>query len=731
MRTFLLLTFFLFETAFATGLSQKGLNQNRIVLKKTGVQINIDGIIDPIWNTADSVDIHFQKEPFYGQEPSKRTIAKVLSTEDAIYCLIVAYDNTGTIQVNSGTLDQYEGDLVSIMMDTYNDKRTAYRFCVTAAGVKSDCRMIDDGRNRDYNWDGVWFSDSKVYDWGYVVEMKIPYRSISYTKDTSEWGVDFDRWIPTSKEDLYWNRYERSEGLRISKFGRMIFDQVHPETSSMNFEIYPVGLTNMTLLDNGKYKVKPDAGLDIFYNPSPSLTFQMTANPDFAQIEADPYSFNISRYESHFDEKRPFFTQGNEIFMASGKQSGTGFYQPLELFYSRRIGKKLPDGSEAPLLAGTKAFGRIGDWEYGGFLAVSGDKEYTYDNKLQKEEAGYFGTARVKKQILGNSTLGMLLVNKSTKSGNSGVIDVDGALRESDWQLSYQFARSFKNGSGDYAMSSAFMLQRDTWLLYTRGRFIGENFDISDVGYVPWKGTGQFTALGGPVFYFDEGIAKSTLIYFGGSLDYEKVDAFTDKTATIGWNVQLRSNWGFELSCTYGKKKDQNIYYNSSEYNLSSWYNISPDWSANLSAGIEKTYNFSRDHLAKYMYVSNSLEWKATKNLNLGYDYNMWVEKKLSGELEEITYNSRPFVSVIPVNNLTLRLYVDNVYEASTEHLKSLIVGFLFSYNFLPKSWIYFAYNESQSRLPLLDETGQELPVYKMKVTDRASVFKIKYLYYF
>ncbi|HEX2961221.1 MAG TPA: DUF5916 domain-containing protein [Ignavibacteriales bacterium] len=726
MRTFLLLTFIFFETAFATGLSQ-----NRIVLKKTDMQINIDGVIDPAWNTADSAEIHFQKEPFYGQEPSKKTIAKVLSTEDAIYCLIVAYDNTGSIQVNSGTQDQYEGDLVSIMLDTYNDKRTAYRFCVTAAGVRSDCRMIDDGRNRDYNWDGVWFSDSKVYDWGYVVEMKIPYRSISYTKGSSEWGVDFDRWIPTSKEDLYWNRYERSEGLRISKFGRMIFDQVHPESSAMNFEIYPVGLTNMTMQENGKYKVKPDAGLDIFYNPSPSLTFQLTANPDFAQIEADPYSFNISRYESHFDEKRPFFTQGNEIFMASGKERNSGFYQPLELFYSRRIGRKLPDGGEVPILAGTKAFGRVGDWEYGGFLAMSGDKEYTEDSELHKEEPGYFGAARVKKQILGNSTLGMLLVNKSTKDGNSGVVDVDGAFRESDWQLSYQFARSFKNGSGDYATSAGFMLMKETWLLFTRGRYIGENFDISDVGYVPWKGTGQITTITGPVIYFDEGFAKSTLIYLGGALEYEKVDSYTDRTVIMGWNLQMRSNWGFEFTGVYGQRKDEGINYTSKELSLSSWYDISPSWSANLQAGISKTYNFSRDYLATYMYINNSLEWKATKNLNLGYDYNMWIENKPSGDLEDITYNTRPFVSVIPVNNLTLRLYVDNVYLKSSDRLESLIAGFLFSYNFLPKSWIYFAYNESQSRLPLLDEMGQELPVYKMKVTDRASVFKIKYLYYF
>ena len=131
----------------------------------------------------------------------------------------------------------------------------------------------------------------------------------------------------------------------------------------MNLEVYPVGLAKAVYEGNNEYKVTANAGLDIFYNPSPKLTLQFTANPDFAQIEADPFSFNISRYESYFSERRPFFTEGNEIFMPSGRDRSSGFYRPIELFYSRRIGKLLPDGSEVPLIVGTKAFGRLDNWE--------------------------------------------------------------------------------------------------------------------------------------------------------------------------------------------------------------------------------------------------------------------------------------------------------------------------------------------------------------------------------
>ena len=194
-----------------------------------------------------------------------------------------------------------------------------------------------------------------------------------------------------------------------------------------------------------------DAGIDIFYNPSPKLTFQFTANPDFAQIEADPHEFNISRYESYFSERRPFFTEGNEIFMASGRQRNTGFYRPLELFYSRRIGKKLPDGSEVPLLAGTKAFGRINQWEYGGFMALTGETDYVNDEgENQTEEQAYLG--------------------------------------------------------------------------------------------------------------------------------YAKEDDFIDRGIILGYNMQFRNQWGFEINYDGGDSRDLDVRYTSHNVNLNSWFSISPKW---------------------------------------------------------------------------------------------------------------------------------------------------------
>ena len=690
----------------------------------------LDGIVDQSWSQADSVTDFFQLEPYYDKEPDRKTTAKVLTTEKALYCLMVCLDERKNIQRNTGTLDQASGDVVSIMLDTFGDQRTAYKFAVSASGARADCRLLDDARNRDYNWDGVWFSAARIHDWGFVIEMQIPYRSIQYDERLTEWGLDFDRWIPTLSEDIYWSRYEQNEGQRISKFGKLVFENFRPTVKGLNLEIYPVGIAKLKYLHDSDYDFSPSAGVDVFYNPSQRLTLQLTANPDFAQIEADPFEFNISRYETYFSERRPFFTEGNEVFMPSGAESGSGFYQPMELFYSRRIGRKLPDGSEVPLLMGTRAFGRLGEWEYGGFVAATDEKDYVVEGERLTEAQALFSSVRLKRQILGNSSVGLLYVGKNTSDTNNGVIDVDGAFRAADWQLAYQVARSYRDSEGDFAESSCLKITKEKWLAAVRSRYVGEDFDVTGVGYVPWKGTTELTAIGGPRWYFDKGPVRQTLIYFGGILNNEKVDDFTDKIGAIGLNMHFRKGWGFEVSTSVGRSKDVGKEFDSFDVNLSSWFSISPKWDGSLTGGYSRTYNFYRDYLAFYTWSESEVDWHVLDMLELGTSLSVFVEGNPEGDVEDVTFNSRPYVSVTPFNDLNVRAYLDNVFVRSTEKFQRVIGGLLFSYNFRPKSWIYLAVNEVRDRSDEFDAFGS-LMHNRMHVTDRACVLKIKYLFYF
>ncbi|MBN2366442.1 MAG: hydrolase [Calditrichaeota bacterium] len=701
-----------------------------LILRRVSQKIALDGIAEAVWQSADSSSGFTQMQPYYGQPSSFKTIVKILSTDNALYCLMICHEPQDMIQQNKGSLDNVTGDIVSIMLDTFGNERTGYRFAVSATGVRSDCRMLDDGRNFDYSWDGIWFAASKIYEWGFIIEIRIPYKSIQFNSSLESWGLDFDRWIPAKTEDTYWCNYEESEGLRISKFGQLKFTEFRPQTTGLNLEIYPVGLLRSNYLRKNRYNLDPDAGLDILYNPSYKLNFQLTANPDFAQIEADPYEFNISRYESYFDERRPFFTEGSEIFKASGKQRNTGFYSPLELFYSRRIGKILPDGQQVPLFFGTKAFGRLKTWEYGGFVALTGERKYFDEEQARTEEKALFVSARIKKQILNNSSIGLLLVGKHTRNNNNGVLDIDGAFRTAKWQLAYQLARSYTGSTGDYGGSAGFTSFGENWLTLVRGRYIGANFEVNQVGFVPWKGTAELVAITGPRWYFKKGKIRQILFYAGPTLYYEKIDKFTDRGMAAGFNMQFRNNWGYEINMSVADSREEDIRFNYYDVSLSSWFNVSPKWEGSLYTGYARTYNFDRDFLAYYNWSSGEIGWYAFKTLKLGTSLGLFFEGNPSGAVEDITLNSRPFLSATPVNNLNVRIYIDNLFYHSTDHMEQMIFGFLFSYNFSPKSWIYFAINEVRDRSERLNEFGNPLPS-RLHVTDRVSVLKVKYLHYF
>ncbi|HXG01032.1 MAG TPA: DUF5916 domain-containing protein, partial [Bacteroidota bacterium] len=555
-----------------------------------------------------------------------------------------------------------------------------------------------------------------------------PYKSIKYNPDLKAWGLDFDRWRPSNAEDLYWCEYEQNEGQRVSKFGLLVFDGFRPSETSLNLEVYPVGISKAQYVRPGIYDVDPDAGLDVFYNPSQALTYQLTVNPDFAQIEADPFAFNISRYETYFNERRPFFTEGNEIFIPSGRERNSGFYRPLELFYSRRIGKVLPDGSTVPVNLGTKAFGRIGGWEYGGFLAFTGERTYAEDTVRAAEPRALFGSARIKKQILENSSIGVLVVTKKAGSNVRGVIDIDGVFRSSTWQLAYQLARSIDNSSGSFAGSAGFTYFGSDLMSLTRLRAIDRDFDVQQVGFVPWKGTLEFVSIAGPRWYFKEGAVSSIILYGGPALYYEDADAYTDHSAVLGFNMQFRSNWGYEINVSAGRSRDAGVGYTSYEATFSSWFGISPRWNGSLWGGYSRTYNFAREYMAFYSWMGFDVEWKVLSGLDIGTSYNMWIEGNPGGSIEDITYNARPFLSLTPFNDLNLRLYVDNVYVRSSDRLQRVIFGFLFSYNFLPKSWLYLAINEMHDRSEQPKGGGTVLPD-RLHVADRAAVLKVKYLY--
>jgi hypothetical protein len=218
-------------------------------------------------------------------------------------------------------------------------------------------------------------------------------------------------------------------------------------------------------------------------------------------------------------------------------------------------------------------------------------------------------------------------------------------------------------------------------------------------------------------------------LYSGFSVNYEDADLFADWVGVLGFNMNFRSNCGGEISVDMGRSRDLSVEYTSWEVNLSSWFQITPRWSADFSANAGRSYNFQRNYLARYGYGQGDLEWKPASFLTVGTSLGAFIEGNPEGSIEEITYNARPYVSLTPMNDLNIRLYVDNTYLRSSQQLEQVLYGLLISYNFLPKSWVYLAVNDVEERREVLGMAG-EIVARRLETASRAAVTKIKYLYY-
>ena len=176
--------------------------------------------------------------------------------------------------------------------------------------------------------------------------------------------------------------------------------------------------------------------------------------------------------------------------------------------------------------------------------------------------------------------------------------------------------------------------------------------------------------------------------------------------------------------------RDEDKEFTSYEISLSTWFHTSPLWEANVWGAWSRTYNFNRDWLAFYAHAGSWLGVHVSDEVLLNLNLGMFVEGNPDNEVEDITWNARPAVTWNPWNDVSLRLYVDNLFVRSADRMERIIAGFLFSWNFLPKSWIYFAINDVRDRSEEYDGMGSLLPA-RMHVVGQAAVLKVKYLYYF
>ena len=327
----------------------------------------IDGWLnDEAWEAVPWEGGFQMHEPYDDRTPTQETRFKVIFDRDHIYVGIRAFDTAPDSIISRLTRrDEIDGDMVAFLFDSYHDLQTAFVFLVSVAGSKADFYMSDDGGSEDETWDAIWWASTRIDDQGWTAEIKVPFTQLRIEKSSGGvWGCQVAREIYRSSETDFWQPISREAPGFIHLMGQIDgLENIDPKKQA---EIAPYLVTGSEWFEKEPenpyredgYKRILNGGIDAKIGITNNFTLDLTVNPDFGQVEADPSEVNLTAFETFYEEKRPFFIEGKNIFDYSLGMGGRN-----NLFYSRRIGRRpqnypdLEDGEYADLPQATKILG--------------------------------------------------------------------------------------------------------------------------------------------------------------------------------------------------------------------------------------------------------------------------------------------------------------------------------------------------------------------------------------
>jgi hypothetical protein len=438
---------------------------------------------DAAWAQAPVINGFTQRDPNEGQPASEATEVRILYDNEAIYVGARLHDRSPVTQ-RLGRRDMQNGssDWFRVSLDSYHDRRTAFRFEVNPSGVRRDATITGGfasgtsggngngggggsntsftGVEGDLAWDAVWDAATSVDGDGWTAEMRIPLSQLRFAPaEQLVWGVQLERIIDRRQEISQFAFSPKAAQGGVPSFADLAgLRGIRP---GRPLELIPY------VLSQGKFAPTPanpligdrafelNAGMDARYRLTSNLTISATVNPDFGQVEVDPAVINLTAFETRFDEKRPFFVEGASSFKFGGNLAFT-VGEPANLLYSRRVGRApqigVPSPSDIPstarILGAGKLSGKTKGWSLGVLNAVTGREEGRYLNTAGETQrtvveplTNYFASRVNREMRGGRSAVGMMVatVNRNLDDASSAL------LRSSAYTGGVDFSHEFGN----------------------------------------------------------------------------------------------------------------------------------------------------------------------------------------------------------------------------------------------------------------------------------------------
>lgn len=402
--------------------------QPAIALPRLTEPVRLDGRIDePAWEAIEPFPLVMHGPTYHG-DITEPTVVRVAYDDNYIYVAGHLYHtNANNMRANSLYRDRWSGDeTFAIVLDTFNDNENALWFYTTPLGIRADIATANDGGSINNSWNTFWDVATTRTEEGWFVEMRIPFSSLGFQDEDGnvEMGLIVYRWMAHNNHRyIYpdippnWDRAHAkpSVGQDVTLEGVYAQKPIYVTPYALG------GVRQVSALNNSGTAFRLDddptreIGLDVKYNLTNNLTLDLTANTDFAQVEADDQQINLTRFSLFFPEKRQFFQERASLFEFDTGMNGS------RLFHSRRIG--LANGEPIRIWGGTRLTGRIGDWDVG-LINMQTDQ----GDAISSEN---FGVLRLRRRVLNPySTAGGLLTTRLGDNGSYNVTyGLDGILR--------------------------------------------------------------------------------------------------------------------------------------------------------------------------------------------------------------------------------------------------------------------------------------------------------------
>lgn len=465
-------------------------NSKSLAITRISEKIIIDGELnEEIWNKCEKAAAFCQNFPYDTSLAITCTEAMLAYDDNYLYVAAICHDSVpGKFVIQSLKRDfSYPvSDAFVVTIDPFSDKQNGFSFGVNPYGVQRE-GLISNGGGQGVttNWDNKWYSEVKRYQNKWTVEMAIPFKTLRFKSDISEWGFNFCRNDLKRNENSTWVKVPRQFNISTLAFAGVGKFESPPKKAGKNISLIPyaIGGASRDFILGTPTKFVGNIGMDAKVSLSSSLNLDITVNPDFAQVEVDRQVTNLTRFSLFFPEQRQFFIENSDLFDRFG-------FRQIRPFFSRRIG--LDNGNVIPILGGMRLSGKPGkNWRIG---VMDIQTARARINNKDVFAQNYF-VAAVSRNIFTRSNIAMIFVNRQqidttgySVNNYNRIIGLDYNLSSANnrWNGKLFFHHSLSNTNNTNAFAHA------SWLNYTTQKvalewnheYVNRNYK-AETGFTP------------------------------------------------------------------------------------------------------------------------------------------------------------------------------------------------------------------------------------------------------